>query len=393
MSRQLEIVCHAFPAWQGNYMKSTVQLMQELALHHKVLYIDYAYTLKDVMLHAQFETPIPVKNILNTCNSIRKVSLQNGATMHVLSLPPQLPANWISNHHLYQCVQKLNSIPSKFRIRRAIKKLGMKKPLVLNAFNPMNSDLSFNIHPQSATLYYCYDNIAAANWASRHGERMEQQFLKKVNAAIFSSDSLQQMKGRSLKNSYVVKNGVDLSLFETHMNQAFNPNTNSNIQIGYIGTVDDRIDFNIIDQLISKHPHWTLHFIGRIQTQLVEQYKSSPSVIFHGAVEPNLLAEKMKAFNAGIIPFVKNEFTKTIYPMKANEYLAMGLPVVMTDFATLHDLNGQVHVSSPENFVEALAEEIAIDDADKRTQRMQFAVGNSWKHKALELEKILAQYA
>ena len=43
----MDIICIAFPAWEGNYLKSTVQLMKELALSQRVLYVDYAYTWKD----------------------------------------------------------------------------------------------------------------------------------------------------------------------------------------------------------------------------------------------------------------------------------------------------------------------------------------------------------
>ena len=36
-----DIVCVAFPSWEGNYVKSTVKLMEELAQRHRIVYIDY----------------------------------------------------------------------------------------------------------------------------------------------------------------------------------------------------------------------------------------------------------------------------------------------------------------------------------------------------------------
>ena len=56
--------------------------------------------------------------------------------------------------------------------------------------------------------------------------------------------------------------------------------------------------------------------------------------------------EYLKEFHIGIIPFVKNEQTAAIYPMKINEYLAAGLGVVATDFAPLSEFGEAIHVST-----------------------------------------------
>ena len=37
-------------------------------------------------------------------------------------------------------------------------------------------------------------------------------------------------------------------------------------------------------------------------------------------------------------PFVKNDFTRGVYPLKINEYLAVGLPVVSTRFSVIEGL-------------------------------------------------------
>ena len=37
------LVCLAQPAWDGDYVKSTVRLIEALAAHYRVLYVDYAH--------------------------------------------------------------------------------------------------------------------------------------------------------------------------------------------------------------------------------------------------------------------------------------------------------------------------------------------------------------
>lgn len=96
-----DIVCHAFPSWRGDYVKSTIQIMKELAVNHNVLYVDYAYSWKDILFNSFKNRYIPVARVLGVRNPIETVNLENGGLLHVLSLPPVIPFNWISSPHQY----------------------------------------------------------------------------------------------------------------------------------------------------------------------------------------------------------------------------------------------------------------------------------------------------
>jgi hypothetical protein len=49
MNRNQNIVCIGLPTWEGEYAKSTVQVMSRMARTHEVLYVDYQYTVKDLV--------------------------------------------------------------------------------------------------------------------------------------------------------------------------------------------------------------------------------------------------------------------------------------------------------------------------------------------------------
>ena len=63
------------------------------------------------------------------------------------------------------------------------------------------------------------------------------------------------------------------------------------------------------------------------------------------AAEPNIhllgpraygeLPDVLRAADAGLIPYARNELTESIFPMKVYEYLAAGLPVVATPLPAL----------------------------------------------------------
>ncbi|HWB64158.1 MAG TPA: hypothetical protein VG603_11645, partial [Chitinophagales bacterium] len=287
--RKLNIVYWAFPSWNGDYMKSTVELAKELAVKHRVLYIDYAYTLKDV-LTAKSKPFMPVKRITGQAESLQEVKLENGGTIYVLSLPPIIPFNWAGNKTIYEILEGLNSTIVAGRVKRALKKIDFDTDVVVNAFNPFFGKATKKVFAGKPVLYYCYDNIDAAAWAAKHGARLEKDFMCSVDGVIFSSDALLENKA-SRAPKFVVKNGVDLRAFG-EIKPTTSPGKNK--VIGYTGTVDDRLDFELLENMIKAKPGFEFRFIGRVITPKAEALKKYSNVKFYGPVEPPTLPAMMK---------------------------------------------------------------------------------------------------
>jgi glycosyltransferase involved in cell wall biosynthesis len=389
MDQGLNIVCMAFPAWEGDYMKSTVQLMKELAVKNRVLYVDYAFSLKDIFINSRHNKFIPVKHILNPFNCLRTVNLENGGQITVVSLPPVFPINWCKAGKLYDTIHGINQWLVKNRIRRAMRILKMQSPMLVNAFNPAYGFKFKAWLGAKSLVYYCYDNISAAVWAAKHGTAQEQELLEKADTLIFSSEALKTEKTPKGKTAYVVNNGVDLTLFEEAM-QSPREAIGTQKNIVYTGSVDNRLDYDLLEQIISHNKCFRFHFIGRINTDQVERLKALENVELYGAVTLSELPNLMKNMDAGIIPFVKDDFTKNIYPMKVHEYLALGLPVIMTDFADLSDLTEMVDIAyNTIQFNHKLTTAVQNDSAELKAKRVQMAISNSWRKKGEAFEKIL----
>jgi glycosyltransferase involved in cell wall biosynthesis len=93
-----------------------------------------------------------------------------------------------------------------------------------------------------------------------------------------------------------------------------------------------------------------------------------------------------KAFSVGVMPFVLNELTSNVNPIKMREYLSAGLPVVSTDLPEVRGYSESVRVAhSPDDFVSACEEAIAADDAVMRRRRSEAMAGESWESKVAEL--------
>ena len=187
----------------------------------------------------------------------------------------------------------------------------------------------------------------------------------------------------------MVKNGVDFDLFEPFSKKKVG--TTVPKKVGYTGSLDFRFDVDLIEYAVQKLPKISFEFTGAVSNPLVlERLESYKNVVFSPAVHASKVPEVVSAFDVGIIPYVCSEINKNIYPLKINEYLAIGIPVVMTEFAQLDDFNGIVNVvDSKEEFVACIEREIAVDSDKRIAERVAFAKANSWNDRAQQFGSLL----
>jgi len=390
------IVCVALPSWEGDYMKSTVHLMTRLADTNRVLYVDYPRTILDVFRSFVGRARVPVGRMLRPSQRVMRPEGHEGRDLHVLTLPPVLPINALPHGRLYSALRRINGWIASRAIRKAMKRLDMTNPVVVNAFMPgMGLELAGRLGEKS-TIYYCYDEISEAQWVGRHGALEEASYLEVADTVITTSDALWEAKERRANQCYVVKNGVDFPLFQ-HIGslraERLQHQRSRIPRIGFVGSIDSRVDADLVAAVAVMRPDWTFEFVGPIMDQAVGARLSAlRNVTLSGPAQPADLPERMVSFDAGIIPFRHNGFTKFIYPIKVNEYLAAGLPVVMTDFARIDELRGAVSVADDApGFVDALEKALAKDNDQARKTRVSFAALNSWGVRTAQFSRIVAQ--
>ncbi|MFZ4621705.1 MAG: teichuronic acid biosynthesis glycosyltransferase tuaH, partial [Bacteroidota bacterium] len=131
-----DIICIGNPTWEGDYAKSTVQLLTELARDYRILYVDYQFTLKDIATTVLGKQNAPVSRMLGISRRLRALPLENCSLVYVLTPPPVIPVNWMKNDETYHTAQSLNARIILRSIRTAMKKMEIKDPIVINAFNP-----------------------------------------------------------------------------------------------------------------------------------------------------------------------------------------------------------------------------------------------------------------
>ena len=371
MKRPL-IIC-ANPVFGDEGLSSTEEIAKELSRLRPVVFVNFPLTLSQLKSQRQ-----RVKKV----NTIEAV--QGFDQLWVYEPPIMLPSNAL-NGRSYTVVNTINNIRYYRGLQRLINDFNWNQVDLVNAFNPLYVGACTKLKAHSLT-YYCYDNIAASHWMRNHGTRLEEKLVSQVDKIIVSSPGLKEKFSSASVPVDLVPNGMDASNFSV-----LDDIPKDSIALAYVGAIDDRIDYKLIEEILKLPEVSTLKLAGPLKTLDAELLSGHDKVDYLGILPKEEVGKALTEVNTGLIPFVKNEFTKYIYPLKINEYLGKGLAVLTTDFADLSDF--EAFVQPIRSFDEATDELQRILKEDftepKKLARHEFAMKNTWQHRAQAFNEAL----
>lgn len=390
--KPLHIICLALPAWEAEYLRSTVELMKCLSKNNLVLYVDYAYTITDFFKGILGKKKIEWQRMLGIKNRLRQISGDKNAGLYLLSLPPVVPAFSFSSYKIFQLANKFNASLTGYFINRAAKKLNIENAVGFNSFQPFLG-LWWKIKSVAFNIYYCYDDFTNVSYFKGFAAIQEKEFISKVDLLIVTSSELKIRKQQQNIPVEIVNNGVHFSDFNKYAAVKVNEDDKRKI-IGYTGSIDNRVDIDLLEPVVKEMSDVDFVFIGKIfEQEIYKRLCGYSNVIFKPPVSAQEIPSLMSNMDVGIIPYVLNDLTAAIYPLKANEYLAMGMPVVMTPFASIGEADEVVYTSSTSNsFKEALQNAIAEKDESQRQRRIDIAKKADWQQRAAQLQQYIEKY-
>jgi UDP-galactopyranose mutase len=141
---------------------------------------------------------------------------------------------------------------------------------------------------------------------------------------------------------------------------------------GYVGVVDERLDYELIAALADAFPHGHVVLVGPVVKVDPAKLPRRMNVHFTGSVAYRALPSWLAGFDVALMPFARNRATEFISPTKTLEYFAAGLPVVSTGIAdVVAEFGDTVYVADePEAFVAAVGAALGADP-----QRLARGVG------------------
>lgn len=369
---------------------ASLALAKVLSRNNKVFYIDYPYTILDVWRERKLSS---VKKRLSALlfgsNYIWQVEDQHE---NLKAITPRfvLPINSL-NGSVYKFGKNINNIILASVIKKTIKKYRFNNYIFINSFNPNYlSDLQKYLNPD-LSIYQSRDAIGEINkYTRKHGVDNEVDCIHNYDLSIATSKEL--TKNLTYSAQIDVKyfpNGGDVNLFKEAIIKKFiRPKELQNIKspiIGYAGAVCQRIDYELLVKIAEVHFDKTIVIVG---PRYDKQYTSInldayTNIIFVGSRKIDELPKYLQFFDCAIIPFLCNGLTKSIYPLKINEYLAAGKSVVTTNFS--EDINGfassVIIANSHNDFIQAINSAINLNSDEDKNQRFMVASSNSWENR------------
>lgn len=102
---------------------------------------------------------------------------------------------------------------------------------------------------------------------------------------------------------------------------------------GYVGSIDERIDMQLIVSLARRFPAVRFEFVGPVRLHALPDLP--PNLVLCGGVSYGELPGVMAPWSGALLPFHDDALCRDLSPTKTPEYLAAGLPVIATPLPDL----------------------------------------------------------
>lgn len=166
-------------------------------------------------------------------------------------------------------------------------------------------------------------------------------------------------------------------------------------KIGFVGQISQRLDYKLLDNLISNNPQWCFIFIGpknfnhaitlKWNEQLDEIFNYANCLWFDKQPKKNI-SSIINEFDITMIPYDTSlDFNRYCYPMKIFEYFYMGKPVISTPIEELkqHRFKDLIMIGNNYHQWEKHIRNTLVKkwSEDNKNAQKEMAVDNSWEEK------------
>ncbi|AMR27675.1 hypothetical protein A0257_11590 [Hymenobacter psoromatis] len=296
-----------------------------------------------------------------------------------------LSVNWLSSKSLFSALNQFNSKLLANSIQKATRELGF------DAYYLFQDGIVFHALDLPRQLravkfvYYLRDYMLTVPYFRRHGPWVEAQVMEQADLVASNSMYLNDYARRhNPRHSQYIGQGCVLSLYQAPEAHALPPDLAAvpHPIIGYTGSLTGlRLDIDLLVAIAQNRPDWSLVLVGPEDPDFQQSILHKlPNVHFLGRKAPEELPAYVSHFDICINPQVINEVTVGNYPLKIDEYLAMGKPVVATRTRTMELFEQHVYLADGQaQWLLRLAQ--ALDEPDAATltaSRIAFAQSHTW---------------
>lgn len=296
--------------------------------------------------------------------------------------PPMLPFVKLPG------VRQINKATVRKSIRNRLANLGMRSPILVTTVpNACDYIGSFG---ESKVIYYCVDDFS--EWPGMEKKmvrKMEDGLVGKSDSLVATSQKLFDRLAGSGKPTYLLTHGVNTEFFQQNVAREHALlNGIPSPRVGYYGLFDERSDHDLLAELARRMPDVSFVITGRVESFTLPQ-KKIPNVYFTGSVPYGELPAMIKGWDVLILPYLMNDLTEAISPLKLKEYLAAGKPVVSSPIPEVVKMREYVLLArTAEEWEKHLRSCLLQPDSVERMSPDRLLQDETWEKKAEEFLRI-----
>jgi len=235
-------------------------------------------------------------------------------------------------------------------------------------------------------VYDVMDELANFKFAPPQLKEQERRLLAQAAVVFTGGASLFDAKRHLNPNTHLFASGVDARHYET----ACHPDTVvpewlealPTPRAAYIGVIDERLDYELIEAMASARPAIQFVLCGPIVKVDPAHLPQAPNLHYPGQQQYADLPRILKGSDLCLMPFARNEATRFISPTKTLEYMATHRPIVSTPIKDVERFYSDIVylADTPEAFIAGIDAALA-EPTEERTRKRR------------REEKILAEQA
>jgi glycosyltransferase involved in cell wall biosynthesis len=245
-------------------------------------------------------------------------------------------------------------------------------------------------------VYDCMDELSAFKGAPPELVDRERELMAEAHVMFTGGLSMWLNKREHHPNCHRFDSGVDVE----HFQRAVAPETPVPADardlpgpvIGYYGVIDERMDYEAVRALSRAFPGGTVLLVGPVTKVDPAELPQAENIRYTGQRSYAELPGYLKAFDVALVPFADNPATRFLSPTKTLEYFAGLKPVVSSPVKDVVENYADIVrlARSPEEYVAAVREALAADNAERARRGLEKAREKTWDAIVAEMERLVA---
>ncbi|MGA9640842.1 MAG: glycosyltransferase [Terriglobales bacterium] len=250
-------------------------------------------------------------------------------------------------------------------------------------------------------IYDCMDD--ALNFLSTSHEgallaQLEEQLVRRSARILCSSAHLSDVLASRYSSSVcgkisVVRNAVSQKILgnPTDKPKAIRKRLvgERTLKIGYIGTVAEWLDFDLLLDCLADTADVEFHLVGPITIPNAARHER---LHYHGPIPHGELVQYVDRFDAHMMPFKMGPLIEAVDPIKLYEYLAFGKEIISIRYREVDRFANFVHFyDTKSEFIQLVrdlaAGKLALKNCPERTRH--FLEENTWHQRVEHIYELL----